>query len=108
MVEYSLQLNNIFASLSDETRRDIMKRVSKQPHSIGEIAKHYKLTFAAISKHLKVLEKANLIIKTRKGKEQMVEVYPQTLANTEAYLNNLREIWEDRFDRLDQLLKQQK
>src|SRR5882724_8166665 len=101
----SLSLDNIFGSLADATRRDILKRVSKKSLSVGQIAEHYKLTFAAISKHLKVLEKAKLIVKTRRGKEQMVEIYPQTFSGTEDYLKNLKIIWEDRFDRLDELLK---
>src|SRR5437667_2514 len=53
-------LNNIFGSLSDPTRRDILKRVAKRALSVSQIAKAYKLTFAAISKHLMVLQKLNL------------------------------------------------
>jgi DNA-binding transcriptional ArsR family regulator len=58
MVEYTLDLDNIFFSLADPTRRDILKRVSAKDLSISEIADPYHLTFAAISKHIKVLEKA--------------------------------------------------
>jgi DNA-binding transcriptional ArsR family regulator len=104
MVEYTLSLDNIFSSLSDPTRRDILRRVARQEMSIGEIARYYDLTFAAVSKHLKVLERARLIIKQRRGKEQMVTVVPQTLKDADEYLEQYRRLWEERFDRLDALL----
>lgn len=105
MVEYGLNLDNIFASLADPTRRDILTRVSRQELSIGEIAKHYDLTFAAVSKHLKVLEKARLIFKRRKGKEQIVYISPGTLAGADEYLDFYRNLWERRLDSLEIYLK---
>jgi DNA-binding transcriptional ArsR family regulator len=104
MVEYVLSLDNIFSSLSDPTRRDILKRVASKEMSVGEIAKHYDLTFAAVSKHLKVLERAKLVIKQRRGKEQMVSVMPDALKEADDYLEAYRALWEERFDRLDALL----
>jgi DNA-binding transcriptional ArsR family regulator len=106
MVEYTLSLDNIFASLSDPTRRDILRRVSGQELSIGEIARPYDLTFAAVSKHLKVLEKANLIIKRRQGKEQIVSISPAALASADEYLDFYRKLWEKRLDTLEQYLNQ--
>jgi DNA-binding transcriptional ArsR family regulator len=108
MVEYSLQLNNIFGSLSDETRRDILRRVSKKALSVSEIAKHYKLTFAAISKHLQVLQKAKLIVKHREGKKQIIKASPNTLKDAADYLQRYEVIWNERFDRLDKLLQEEK
>ena len=104
MVEYSLQLDNIFGSLADATRRDILKQVSKKQLSVGEIAKRYKLTFAAISKHLQVLQKARLIVKHREGKKQIIKASPTTLKNAADYLQHYEVIWNERFDRLDKLL----
>ncbi len=57
MVEHILQLDSVFGSLADPTRRDILQRVTKQELSVGEVAKPYKMSFAAISKHLKILDK---------------------------------------------------
>jgi len=105
MVEYTLNLDNIFSSLSDPTRRDILRRVARKPLSVGQIARHYKLTFAAISKHLQVLQKAKLVVKTKRGKEQMVELYPKTLASADEYLRQYEDIWNRRLDRLDNLFK---
>jgi DNA-binding transcriptional ArsR family regulator len=104
MVEQTLSLDSIFSSLSDSTRRDMLRRLIKKSLSIGELAKPYDLTFAAVSKHLKVLERAHLITKQRKGKEQMVSVMPQALKEADDYLESYRELWEERFGRLDTLL----
>jgi DNA-binding transcriptional ArsR family regulator len=106
MVEYTLSLDSIFSSLADPTRRDILRRLIHDELTISEIAKPYALTFAAISKHLKVLEKAQLIIKRRRGKEQMVSVAPQALNDAADYLENYRLLWDERFQSLDKLLKQ--
>jgi DNA-binding transcriptional ArsR family regulator len=105
MVEYTLSLDSIFSSLADPTRRDILRRLINNELSISEIAKPYDLTFSAISKHLKVLEKAQLIIKHRRGKEQMVQVSPLALKDAAEYLENYRLLWDERFQRLDKLLK---
>jgi len=105
MVEYAFQLDNIFGSLADATRRDILKRVAKQAQSVSQIAKYYDITFAGISKHLQVLEKAKLIIKHRKGKEQIVQLSPWALRSAADYLENYESIWNSRFDRIDELLK---
>lgn len=106
MVEYTLNLDTVFSSLADPTRRDILQRVSREELSVGEIAAPYDLTFAAVSKHLKVLERAKLIMKRRKGKEQMVHLTPQALANADDYLSQYRRMWEDRFNNLENYLKE--
>jgi DNA-binding transcriptional ArsR family regulator len=108
MVEYTLDLNSVFGSLADPTRRDILQRLLKGEQSIGELAKEYHLTFAAVSKHLKVLEKAKLIMKQRRGKQQMVRIAPQALADADEYLRQYKALWESRFDALESLLEQEK
>ncbi len=105
MVERTNNLNIIFASLSDPTRRDILRKVSKKSLSIGEIAVDYKMTFAAIAKHLDVLHRAKLITKSRRGKEQIVSLAPSTLATANNYLEGYRELWENRLNSLDKYLK---
>lgn len=110
MVEYAISpqsdmLSDIFQSLADATRRDILKRVAKKEMSIGEIASRYNLTFAAVSKHLKVLEKAKLIVKRREGKQQIVSMKPATIEIAATTLEQYQKIWEDRFDSLDEYLR---
>ncbi len=110
MVEYmalpgqSDLLSDIFQSLADATRRDILKRVAKKEMSVGEIAQRYNLTFAAVSKHLKVLEKAKLVVKRRQGKQQFVTMAPATIKDATNFLEYYQKLWDDRFDSLEEYL----
>lgn len=72
---------------------------------MGEIARHYDISFAGIAKHVDVLSRAGLVTKTRQGKEQIVEIVPEALANANGYLETYRNLWERRLDRLDAYLK---
>ncbi|MEI9913926.1 MAG: metalloregulator ArsR/SmtB family transcription factor [Candidatus Saccharibacteria bacterium] len=105
MVERTYTLDTVFGSLSDPTRRDILQRISDKGMSIGAIAKHYKFSFAGIAKHLDVLEKAGLIIKTKQGKEQIVTIDPKALAAANEYLETYQKLWEQRLDSLDSYIK---
>jgi DNA-binding transcriptional ArsR family regulator len=108
MVEYfteQIDLNKVFDSLADPTRRDILKRVAKKELSVNAVAEPYKLTLAAVSKHLKVLEKAKLIHKRREGNYHFVVLSPPPLKEASKYLKQYQKLWEDRFDRLDKILE---
>jgi DNA-binding transcriptional ArsR family regulator len=105
MVERQMRLDSIFGSLADPTRRDILKRVSRRELSVGDIAKPYDLSLQAISKHLVVLEKAKLIRKRRRGREQFVSVSPPALKDASEFLEKYRELWEGRLDRLEAFLQ---
>jgi DNA-binding transcriptional ArsR family regulator len=104
MVEYNVQLDLIFSSLADPTRRDIFQRVTGSEQTISQIAEHYKMSFAAVSKHLKILEKAKLISKRKNGRQQLVIAQPTSLKTIEDYLNQHEQLWNKRFDVLEQLL----
>ncbi len=106
MVESNMQLDLLFTALSDATRRSILAQVADAEMSISEIAEHYKLTFAAISKHIKVLEKANLITKRRRGKEQVVIIVPATFNVAQEHIDRYAKMWGSRFDNLEILLKE--
>lgn len=93
MVEYTSELDSIFASLADPTRRDILERVACAEYSVGELVQHYQVSFAAISKHLKVLERAKLVIKRKEGKKQMVSIAPYALHSADEYLERYRQMW---------------
>lgn len=105
MVEYSLNINNIFHSLADPTRRDILRRVCETEHTISELAQKYDISFAAVAKHLNVLEKAHLITKRKSGKQQIVSVETSTIEFASEHLKQYEKIWADRFNRLDEILK---
>jgi DNA-binding transcriptional ArsR family regulator len=105
MVEQVYSLDAIFGSLSDPTRRDILKRIKEHSMSVGAIAEHYKFSFAGVAKHLEVLEHAGLIHKERRGKAQIVTIDPIAFAAANEYLDNYKQLWEQRLDSLDQFLK---
>lgn len=105
MVECSERLDSIFSSLADPTRRDILRRVAEEELSVSEIAEPYDLTIAAVSKHLIILEKAELIKKRRKGKQQFVHLAPGTIKEAEEYLQDYKKFWETRLDSLEEYLK---
>lgn len=106
MVEHMLQLDTIFNSLSDSTRRDILTRVARREYSVGELVAQYHVSFAAISKHLKVLEGAGLIAKRKEGKKHMITLAPDALKSADEYLEQYRRQWQSRHDKLEQLLKE--
>jgi DNA-binding transcriptional ArsR family regulator len=105
MVEQTLQLDAVFHSLSDPIRRDILHRVMECELSVSELVEKYSVSFAAISKHLKVLERAQLIRKRKEGKKSMVALAPGALEEADRYLEQYRRMWDSRYDKLDQLLK---
>lgn len=107
MVEYTLQLDLIFGCLSDPTRRDILSRVAQTELSVGELVKNYNVSFAAISKHLKVLEQAQLITKRKEGTKHMVTLAPHALRSADEYLEQYRQTWEQKFNKLDAILKEE-
>ena len=105
MVEQGINLDTLFQALADQTRRDILKQVSKAELSISKLAEPYKMSFAAIAKHVSVLEAAKLITKRREGKQQIVAIVPTTMAVATNYLEEYEKIWAARLDVLEALLK---
>jgi len=108
MVEYSLQLDNIFGALSDPTRRDILQRTTSRELTVNEVAGPYDLTLAAISKHLKILEQAKLIVRRRQGRKSYVRLDHATLRQAEDYLEQYGVSLSQRLDRLDQYINREK
>jgi DNA-binding transcriptional ArsR family regulator len=106
MVEYTLSLDTIFGSLSDPIRRDILKRVMGCELNISEIAAPYSVSLAAISKHLKILERAQLITKRKQGKEHFVTISPTALQQADEYIAQYASLWSGRFDRLETFLNE--
>ena len=105
MVESNPELDLLFTALSDSTRRGILAQVAELEMTISEIAQHYQMTFAAISKHIKVLEKANLVRKHRRGKSQVVIIVPETLDIARHHVERYARMWSQRFEKLDSLLQ---
>ncbi|MBX6334929.1 winged helix-turn-helix transcriptional regulator [Candidatus Saccharibacteria bacterium] len=105
MVQYNAQsLDLIFHSLADVTRRDILRRVIQSELNISDLAKDYDISFSAVAKHLRVLEKAKLIIKKRRGKEKVIVANPETINEAARQLEQYKRFINQRFDALDELL----
>lgn len=105
MVEQNAYLDNLFGSLADPIRRDILRRLMGACFTVGQIAQEYDISFAAVAKHLTVLEKAKLIRKERRGREQLVRIAPEAVKDASFYLKQYEQLWTERFDRLDGLLE---
>ena len=106
MVERNAYLDGIFGALADPTRRDILRRLMSTQYTVSQIAQDYQISFAAVAKHLNVLEKAQLVMKKRRGKEQVVSIVPQALKDASYYLAQYEALWNYRFEALDQVLKE--
>lgn len=104
MVECVADLNLIFQSLADPVRRDILRRSAKEELCVSELAEPYRMTLAAISKHLRVLEKAKLIVKRREGKRQFVTLAPVAFQEASTYLREYEKLWNTRLDALESYL----
>ena len=107
MVNSTLRLDLIFHSLADPTRRDILGAVLSRDRTVSELVERYSISFPAVSRHLKVLEKAHLIRKQKKGRLYMVSLAAETLKEADEYLEQYRLIWQGRHDKLEALLKEQ-
>lgn len=90
MVEYTSELDQVFHSLADPIRRDIIERVARGEYSVGELAVCYDVSFAAVSKHLNVLEEACLIRKRKDGRKRKVSLAPGALVGAGEYLRQYR------------------
>ena len=97
-------MNGIFAALADPTRRDIVARVLRQDASVSVLAERYAISFAAVQRHVAVLERAGLVRKERRGRERLVRGDVDTIRAATRLLDQYEEIWRGRLDRLDDLL----
>jgi DNA-binding transcriptional ArsR family regulator len=98
------QVDQMFHALADATRRDIVKRVLRVESSVSALAGHYTMSFAAVQKHVAVLERASLVTKERRGREQFVRVNIDAVRRASVVLDQFESIWLDRMDRFVDVL----
>ncbi len=98
------QLDLTFSALSDPTRRAILSRLSKGEASVTQLAEPFDLSLPAISKHLKVLQKAGLITQGREAQWRPCRLEAKPLKDASAWLEHYRHYWEESFDKLDSYL----
>lgn len=96
-----------FHALADRTRRDILRRVLAGEHSVTALAEKYDMSFAAVQKHVAVLEKAGLISKRRQGREQLASGEVEAVRSVAAMLTELEDVWRGRIARIDDLLSKE-
>ncbi len=98
------ETDRVFHALATATRRDILRRTIAEEQSVSALAADYDMSFAAVQKHVAVLEAARLIIKRAEGRERLVRADPTMIARARALLAQYEDLWRARIARLDDLL----
>ena len=97
-------MDRVFAALADATRRDILRRTAVGEHSVSALARQYPVSFAAVQKHVAVLERAGLVVKRRQGREHLVSADVTTVRRVREHLEQLEALWRARLDRFGDVL----
>jgi DNA-binding transcriptional ArsR family regulator len=105
MLQTSPQLDATFAALADPTRRAILARLASGEIAVGELAKPFDMSLPAISKHLKVLERAGLVSRGREAQWRPVKLEAAPLKEAASWIEHYRKFWEQSFDRLESYLQ---
>jgi DNA-binding transcriptional ArsR family regulator len=98
------RLNAVFSALADPTRRAIVRRLASGEATVGELAQPFAMSFQAVSKHLRVLEEAGLVDRSRRAQQRPCRLRPDALAYASGWLGDYRQLWTTSFDRLDEHL----
>jgi DNA-binding transcriptional ArsR family regulator len=104
----TLDTDRVFAALADATRRDIVRRAIAGDEGVAELAGHYRMSFAAVQKHVAVLERAGLVSKQRIGRRKVVRTNVRGLAVARRLLDRYEELWRGRVDRMTALVSETK
>src|SRR5215217_1855036 len=107
-METTMDFDRVFAALADATRRDIVRRAIAGEEGVAEIATHYPMSFAAVQKHVAVLERAGLVGKERIGRRKVVRTQQSGLLVAQQLLDQYEELWRGRIQRMTGILKEPK
>jgi DNA-binding transcriptional ArsR family regulator len=99
------ELSNVFGALADPTRRAILARLAQGEATVNELAAPFPISLQAISKHLKVLERAGLIVRGRDAQWRPCRLEPEPLRQIAEWMQQYRQFWEERYERLDSYLR---
>ena len=102
------KLDTTFTALSDPTRRAMIERLSHGPASVHGLTEPFALSQQMISKHIAYLVRARIVIKTKRGRESICTLRPEAIKTVSDWAISYRQLWEERFDRLDVVLKRMK
>src|SRR5919202_693259 len=103
-----LDFDRVFAALADHTRRDIVRRAISAEEGVLELAGHYPMSFAAVQKHVAILERAGLVTKERIGRRKVVRTNLERLRAVGRLLDQYEELWRGRIDRMAELISDPK
>jgi len=103
-VQITLDHDRIFGALGDPTRRDIVRRAIDGEEGVAELASHYPMSFAAVQKHVAILERAGLVTKHRVGRRQVVRTNLEGLRVARRVLDRYEDLWRERVERMTQLI----
>jgi len=103
-----MDFDRVFSALADATRRDIVRRAIQGEEGVVELAGHYPMSFAAVQKHIAVLERAGLVAKERDGRRKVVRTRPEGVLIAQRLLNEYEELWRGRIDRMTAVIEETK
>ena len=107
-MQTGIDADRIFSALADTTRRDIVRRAIAGEEGVAELASHYPMSFAAVQKHVAILERAGLVSKQRIGRRKVVRTSVERIRVAQDLLDRYQELWRGRFDRMEALINESK
>lgn len=108
MVQYSAPLDGTFSALADATRRAILERLGQGPATISELAQRAGMSLTGLKKHVAILEQTELVTTEKRGRTRHCRLGPRQLDDATAWIESYRRAWDERFDRLQELLDREK
>ena len=99
---------DVFQAIADPTRRDIITLISRQSLNLNAVAENFDMTRQAISLHIKILQECGLILIKQEGRERYCSIQPKKLAEVADWIEPFRNMWEERFNKVDEILKKLK
>lgn len=95
---------DVFQAIADPTRREILCLIAKEPLNLNSIANNFDMSRPAISQHIKILDESGLVIMKKKGRQRFCHIRPKKIKEVDKWLEQFRQLWEDRFNQLDSVL----
>jgi DNA-binding transcriptional ArsR family regulator len=105
-MQTALDHNRVFGALGDATRRDIVRRAIDGTEGVAELAEHYPMSFAAVQKHVAIIERAGLVSKHRIGRRKVVRTNVEGLRVARRLLDSYEDLWHERVERMNQLINE--
>lgn len=103
-MDTATDFDRVFSALADATRRDIVVRAMSGQEGVAELASHYPMSFAAVQKHVAVLERAGLVTKERIGRRKVVRTRVEAIRSAQRLLDRYEDLWRGRIDRMNDLI----